>query len=320
MKLPLLVGIALLGTLFMIGGYLLIQYLRYVPRYQAVSKYYVDYASDPILGDTYTYINAYSWNVWLHTGEFIREIEEHLQPQVEEEKLKSYLYGDLPGDLRMPVTQVTTEDKDLCLKVAHAVEAAMISFGKTQKEINSIRVVDSVTQAQKLPLVMQPLKVIGISICMSICAVVLVFVGSEIAADGIWFPDTLEQNCKIPVLGTKTNQSLKENIRYIFRNANRVAITSVTERPELSSVKVSLREKTGIQEIDNWECIPSVLEQPKSCRELREKDGILLVVQTGKKMGQKTAYVLHELALQDCNVTAVILWDDTSARRTRSNL
>lgn len=58
-----------------------------------------------------------------------------------------------------------------------------------------------------------------------------------------------------------------------------------------------------------WFAVPSPLSRPESIRELREAEGILLVVSSGAHGGRQFAYVLEYLRQQGCKVTAALLWE-----------
>jgi capsular polysaccharide biosynthesis protein len=309
-KLPFLIGASIIGTLFLSGRYFLIKQITYVPTYQATSSYYVDYGVDPKAGDTYTYINAYSWNVWIHTDEMVEEIQSHLPISIDEEELKGYLYADLPGDLRMPVTTITTEVPEMTLLIAHAVEEAMIAFGNKQKEIQSIRVIDSPSDTEKAPLLTEPGKHIAQCALLSILIVGIWFVLSELLSDAIWVPSDLADRCKIPILGDLKSSGLSEHLRYFFAKDAGVAITTVTKEACPFRFRDLLYEATGYEEINEWAAIPSAIDMPSVCKELRKTGQILLAVPVGKRMRHKTDYVLHYLSLQDCRVTAIILWNE----------
>jgi capsular polysaccharide biosynthesis protein len=317
-KLPFLAGISFIVTLFLFGGYLWCKAATYLPTFQAISTYYVDYGVDPSVGDAYTYINAYSWNVWIHTDEMLEEIESHLSEPIDEDELEGYLFADLPGDLRMPITKVTTTDEALSLTIAHAVEEAMMAFGYKQKEINSIRVVDSPVDTMQVPMLEEPAKIIGLCALLAIGIVSLCYLGIRRLSDGIWSPQALAARCKLPVLGTQDSPGLGEHLRYYFGDAHTVGITTVTDCADPVQIRQTLYSATGVEAVKDWVPILDVTEHPKSCSELRKMDAVLLTVPAGKKMGRKVAYILSYLALQDCKITAVILWNKERKHRLLS--
>jgi capsular polysaccharide biosynthesis protein len=307
-NLPYLVGAVFISVLLLAGGYFLGIWVTYVPTYQVETKYYVEYGVDPRVSDAYTYINAYSWNAWLHADEMAKDIKSHLSFEIDEEVLKRYLFADLPGDLRIPVTIVTTEDEELSLAIARATAEAMITFGDRQKEISSIRVIHSPTSTTRIPMVEEPWKLIGISAFLSLFSVFLVFVCSEFLSDGIWLPSYLERRWGLQVLGTPLSPGLGEHIRYFFCNGGSVGITTITDTLKPQLVRQVLYDNTDISEVKDFIPLGVVIDHPESCSKLREMDKVLLAVPAGKHMGHKLDYVLHYLALQNCEVTAVILW------------
>jgi hypothetical protein len=314
-KLPELVGAAFIGTLLLAGGYFLAKWVTYVPTFQAESKYYVEYGVDPRVSEVYTYINAYSWNVWLHTDEMAKEIESHLPKIMNTEELSRYLFADLPGDMRMPITKVTTGEAELSLTIARAVEEAMVAFGDKQKEITSIRVIHSPLVTTRIPMVSNPWKIMGVSVFLSFMIVFLVFVCGELVSDSIWLPSYMERRWGLQVLGTPASPRLGEHIRYLFCNGGSVGITTLTDALSPELVRQEIYNMSNIAEVKDFVLIPTVIDYPGSCAKLRMMDKVLLAVPAGKHMGHKLDYLLHYLALQDCKVTAVILWNERQSLR-----
>jgi len=96
----------------------------------------------------------------------------------------------------------------------------------------------------------------------------------------------------------------------------RVAVCSVQEQVDsvevlekLGQVCPEIVRIQGDGETFGWFGVPAPLEQPEVCRTLREADGILLVVRAGRHSGRPLERVLEYLQQQDCQVTAVLLWE-----------
>lgn len=307
-----ILALTLAGTLIFGGGYFIKNVLfRPADTYGAKSVYYVEYGTDPRTGEAYTYINAYSWNVWIRTEEFRKEILSRLEtgglePLPDLEQLTGYLSADLPSDLRLPVSLVTTPDPDLSLRIAEAVEESFVAFGEKQAEITSIRVVDPARKAEKVFLDVRPARAFLLSAVLTFFFVLIGFLLKETGDDSIWLPAALARRHGLKVLGTAKSRELAENLRYVFRGKRKIGITAVTGDTDLEAVLERLPRSSVEAE---WEIITSVMQEPENASRLRETDGILLVVKAGPHAGKRLERVLEVFRTQDCEVTAALLWE-----------
>ena len=133
-----ILAVTVVGTLLFGGGY----YVKNVvlqpdPGYAASSTYKVEYKENPNAAGAY-YINEATWNTMIHTGEFLDGVEKHLQEAVERgdngasealslgrDQWIADLSATLPSDFSVPVTQATTQDPEMSIALAHAVEDTM---------------------------------------------------------------------------------------------------------------------------------------------------------------------------------------------------
>ena len=133
-----ILAVTVVGTLLFGGGY----YVKNVvlqpdPGYAASSTYKVEYKENPNAAGAY-YINEATWNTMIHTGEFLDGVEKHLQEAVERgdngasealslgrDQWIADLSATLPSDFSVPVTQAATQDPEMSIALAHAVEDTM---------------------------------------------------------------------------------------------------------------------------------------------------------------------------------------------------
>lgn len=312
-----IIAVTLAGILIFGGGY----YLKNVvfgpqDTYGAESKYCVEYAKDPKTNDAYTYINAVTWNTWVHTDEFLEHILSNLDRQLDKEVLSGYLSADLPSDLRMPTSLVVTPDPELSVEIAKAVEEGFLDFAGRQREIESIRVVDRGDKAEKVLLDVRPLRACILSGVLTFFLTVIVLSIWEAGGDQIWLPATLRQRYGLKALGTTHTPGFYENLLYLFQGKKDVGIICVEQDAEALQVIQALSEAdVEPQKAYNpkWTNVPSPVRNPESCKLLREMDGILLVVSAGSHVGKKLEYVLELLHIQDLTVTAALLWNADEA-------
>ncbi len=76
-RLDKIIMVTLAGTLLFGGGYYVKNVLlRGEPQYSAVSTYKIEYA-DEDWAQNGTYINATTWNTYVHTEEFLEMVQKH---------------------------------------------------------------------------------------------------------------------------------------------------------------------------------------------------------------------------------------------------
>ncbi len=309
---PVIILITLIGVMVFGGAYYM-KHIIFAPDiYVAKSSYKVNYVKDPKTG---IYINEASWKVWLQEDLFIQFIQGHLEIEIEDEVLKSYLWAELPTDLRKPISYVATPDPELSLTIARALEKSFIDFGKSQSEISSIEVVTSATKADKEIVNMKDKKIIEfrpVNACilsgvLTLFLTVIILAIWEIGNDSIWLPDTLSKRYGLKSLGTINSTYCKENLKFLFTDKTHIGVVSVNNEVDLSNVKTLL-----LQHHDNkkeWILFPTLDLCPESCEKLRDMDGILLIVKAGSSVGKELEHGLQFLETQECRITGAILFD-----------
>lgn len=323
-KTGVIIMITLLGILLFGGGYF-IKNIVFGPAdtFTAISMYKVTYATDPQTDKKYTYINGETWSGWLHTDEFINLIQEHLTIEIEREQLESYLSADLPSNLSIPISKVTSPDPETSLAIAAAVEKSFVDFGDRQKEIESIRVVDSAKKAEKTLVDVRPLRAFILSGVLTLFLTIMIIAIWEIGSDNIWLPVILTKRYGLKTIGTIESKYFKENINYLFKNQKETGVIPLDANVDVVKAVNILKENTkksccgNTIEEKHWIGFPSVSLSPESCEKLREMDGILLIVPAGSGMGKRLESVLEFMSTQECKITAAMLWaaDEKLIRR-----
>ena len=314
---------ALLGAAIIGGGYFLVVDVFGGPdTYEVTSTYYVEYGKDPETGNEYTYINYASWDNWIKTDYFVDNIwsfalEEGLEPEkygIEKKDLKGFLFGDLPSDLRMPTSKVTTGDPELTRILSVAVEKAFVVFADDQKEIDAITVVDTtdVTVSDKN---IRTFRACVLGVVLGAFAAFIIMFLYYIADDGIYVPATFACRYGVPALGCVAGfgeelhllKGTAENVSFRFKDCKQIAVTSVEEDTDLKAVSTLLEKADKAKK--QYVCIPSILQVPEAAEKLREADGVLLLAESGICNGKQIEKTLYQLKLQDCKVEGVLLTD-----------
>lgn len=315
------------GTLLFGGGYYVKNVLlRPAPEYSATSTYKVQYVTEPTQSGDY-YINSATWETLVHTQEFIDAVQIHLQeiasaenvpmPDLNTEELKAALTATLPSDWHIPTTTVVTGQADASVLTARAVEMTMVNefVEMMQAEVASVVVLDAVSVAEEVPLDVRPVRAFVLSALLSAFFITVVFLLKETGEDSIWLPATIRRRYGVPVLGTLNSVELSENLKFLFGDREKVAVCTVDGNVNPGDVinalqgKVSAKHPEITSRMKLWTAVPSPLLSPEVCSALRSADGILLVVKAGQHAGKPLEYILDYLGQQECEITAVILWE-----------
>lgn len=315
-KIWMVLAVTVVGTLLAGGGYIFTKVVGPLRQYQAQSMYFIEFATDPRLDDAYSYYNDYTWNVWISTDEFVNRIQSKLTTQMSDQELRSYLLADLPADLRMPVSIITTHDAGLTMEIVKAAEQTFMEMPEFQREIESVRVVDSPDEA---------VLVTGGKEVFRVC--ILTFIGCFLLGScillwyliwdtSIFLPVTFSRRYKIPMLGTVNSPDLKSNFDYLLRDAEGIALTAVMGETDLRAVKELLLSEMGVTECETTKvitCVPALLQCPEAAEELRRADGVILTIEAGMKNAKQIEYTLEWMAKQDIRVSAALLWEADEA-------
>lgn len=323
----LIIGATLLGILIFGGGYYLKNVVLQEKLYGAESIYFVSYNTDPVTGNEYTYINDATWNTWVHTDDFIADLEKALEeicmeegrdvPDLGREDIEVYMSAGLPTDLKMPYSTAATPDPELSLLLAGAAERSFVSFGERQKEINYIEVVESASKAERILSDARPLRACILSGVLTLFFTVMILLLKEMGEESIWLPSVLTSRFGLKAVGAVSSGGIvrlrgneleendfEQNIKYLFGKMSRAALVSTEESAQLQHVSEILQQISC-----NWLTVSSDTLREEGCETLREADGILLAVKAGSHAAKKLEGILQYLETQDCRVTAALLWD-----------
>ncbi|MBQ7925140.1 MAG: hypothetical protein IJ335_02485 [Lachnospiraceae bacterium] len=307
----------ILGAIVAGGIYFFTQIWGKEVLYEATSTYYVEYGTDPQTGQEYTYINATTWDtIWVKSDEFLEEVRDatlSMGPALDgetltKELLKTYISADLPSDLRMPTTRVSTPNPELTMQIARAVEQAMVSLGAgdANKEIEAIGVVIAAEEAERAMLDDRTWSAVILGGLLGLFGAVVWWLVGYFLDDSVYVPGTFEKRYGIPMLGTCNGVYTAVNFKHLFAGKTRVAVLGADADTDMGEIVTALQ--AALQEAA-WELVPMPgLEQcPEVVTALRECDGLLLGVEAGAHDGKRLEEQLSVLEKQQIPVTAAIL-------------
>ncbi len=312
---------AILGALLIGGGYFLWNgVIAGEKQYSVTTVYEAIYGTDPNTNYEYTYINDFTWNQLVKTDLFLDLLgeQEDAPSIVKEESFAKdpgkYLSADLPSDLRMPTTTVTTSDPQLSAQLNLAVQKAMEELGEYKLEIERIKVADTgePVLVDNTPRTLHA-SVLG-AVSGTLFALFILF-WRYCMSEGIWVPETFTFRYGIPMIGVvsasqeKLSYADAANLAYLFRDKKQVAVTAADPDLDLKAVEKCLPKREGTEYV----CVPCFEQVPEAAEPLRKADGILLVIRSGSDGGRRIMHLLENLKMQDCRVTGALLWDADGA-------
>lgn len=327
-KIWILILAAFLGAAVFGGGY----YIKHIAfagpdKFEKTSIYYVDYDREPVTGDAFTYINAYTWNEWVRTDEFLNRVLAQLGEEgsgLTKVQLQQSFSADLPSDLRMPNSKVTVTEEELAETLGKALEQAFVTFGESQPDIKEIRVVDS---GAVVPVQLDDRtgRAVILGALLGGFFALTVLLIWMLLDDSVYLASTFTYRYGVPGLGVlcKKKKSgkvyedpfLAENIRKVLAGKKEVLLVGAQPDtdPEaaagvLSDVaanKVSGEKYSFCPAKDLW-------QHPEAVGELRQAEGVLLVITCGAHGGKRIEKLLDYLKLQEISVDGAVLWQGDS--------
>lgn len=231
-KIPAILLSALLGAVLIGGPYFLVK-VTFGPakEYETITDFYIDYALQED-GTPHTYINFATWDQLLkddvftdrilaylsEVGESSEAVEgENAEPAAEresaldeteklagvtKEELRGYLSATVLSDTRIATMTVTTNDPDLTMKIEKALVQAMFDFGRQQKEIAEIRVLQEPEEASLVIADVRTFRACMVGAVLFVFVTVLYLCLYYALDEGIYLPETFERRYGIPMLGT----------------------------------------------------------------------------------------------------------------------
>lgn len=315
---------AVLAGALLIGGGYFVKHIVFAPEdsFRTVGEVYVDYVWEDAYGISRHYLNESVWATLVKTDVVVDNVMERLAAdgvQADREYVRESMEASLVSDSRIVTTTVTTKDAALSVAIGHALQEALLDFGKAQEGIEQIRILTSPKEAKK---VVFDSKTMRISVLGAILGGLVSIAGLLLwitLDDSVYIPSTFERRYHIPMLGTLSSKEFSENLKYLCRDCKNIAVASVEEDVPVELVTDSIKEKLESEENEgqqNAESFPAlspfgcILEQTKNAAVLRKSDALLLIITAGRRTGKKTERTLDFLTHQDCPPTAALLWNE----------
>ncbi len=366
-KSPVILLAAFLGAVC-IGGAYFLKKVTFGPakEYEAVTDFYIDYAVQEN-GEEYTYFNKTTWTQLITDDVFTDKILTHMSemelsaeaddsqaadsrdvegwsgslPDAEKtagitkQELRGYLYATMLSDTRIVTTTITTNDPELTMKIEKALLQAMEDFGREQKEIAEVRILQKPAEAALVIAAVRTFRACMLGMVIFVFITVLYLLIYFVLDDGIFIPAAFERRYKVPMLGTVNSGELPILTKKLFseeRTFCEPVLVTADEGVILEHAKKTLAEsgvKTVVDENINgilFKLYHGISEDggpmkpekeidrqterlAEECFEASGNKKLLLAVKAGAHNGKRIEKFLDFCKKCDLDVTAALLWE-----------
>lgn len=314
-----ILAVVLIGTILFGGGYYVKNVILAEKLYTTTITCKVEYTNPPVKSGDY-YINFATWNTYVDSREFLDMMmaaeplasADSYSPDAEE--IKEAVTADVPSDIQVPTFTITSDTEEHVDILARTVEQVVTGpWTERLPEVASIDVIDVEPVHLYVDEFLRPARAFVFGAVVTGFFALVLFLLREIGADSIWLPATLRTRYGLTAMGTTESGELKENMRYAFAKNNgkmqRVAVCPADDGIDPGEVLGALRRRGVLDLAGDWIPMPAPVLSPESARELREADGVLLVVPAGLHTGKPLEHTLEFFREQDIKITGAILWD-----------
>lgn len=307
-----------LGALVVGGGYYLKKVVFGGPvEYDITTTYYVEYLNmDPVTGEMHNYTNGATWGTWVVSDWFVDRVWQYaldagFEPDkyyVEKKDLKGYFTADLPSDVRIPTSTVTTPYEEVTEALNDALQLTYQEFGRERTEMESI----VITNETPLAIADKDIRTLRAVILGMVLGAFVSGLGVALAIiwdDSLRLPETFTYRYAVPMTGyigrkdKGLNRHTEVNIQSLFASEGNNVLLEVG-RKEAGKQVLEMLPKELFTEAITMEAM-----DVKGYEKLRKADGILLLVEASAHNGKEIEYVLHELQIQECTVKGALLWN-----------
>jgi len=291
---------ALIGAVIIGGIY---YYSRMVigggRTYQAETIYYLNFAEDSS-GAEYDWVNRYTWSELIHSDFILDYVSDKMADDMTKEEIIAATSATLESDVRYLYTRCVTNDPDLSIKLARAMEGAIVAFGEHHKEFDDVEI-------SRYPEVavdnsnIRTLNAIILGACIGLFIVLIYWLIDATVDTSIYIPATLEKRYHIPSLGAFSMEEFFANKELMLEGIKTIAFIDIDSDSSIAKEALEAFDST-----DNV-VISDVFSSIENIERIKKCDGVVLLVKAASHNGKKIERVIEELARLEIPVTAFLL-------------
>ena len=284
-------------------------------EYQAMSKIYLDFASDET-GEVYQAYNGYTWNDLMVTDPFLDVTMGYLPQDYTREEVAAATKAEILSDIRLLTVTITTHDADRCNAIMQATGKSLVQRGDTAKEFINIEVIQC-TEAELVTAddrtVQAALVGLGIAVALTLFGMLFYY----IMDDRIFVASDLRNVTDASFVGYAgadrwMGKDYEDNLSYLREKVGTVNIFPVTQRTWKAGNAANVNSVGQQQAIaatretskdENAE--QDMVLTPEKWKELCAADGVVVMVEYGRVHASYLAYMLEQLKLKGCRIVGI---------------
>lgn len=293
------------ASLLVGGSYFLCRNLSASEKqYCAQGDVYVDYIPEDGYGISTVYLNEDVWKALVKSDAFVEKVAERLAQEninISREQILESVDASLEKETRIVTVKATTADPVISEIMAEALLQAVLDYGNDYKDVASAYVLTAVGGAKRVVTDDWTGRLFLLGAVLGAFVSLTGILLSVTLDDSVYVPEQFERRYGIKMFGIAGEEQTNENITYALREAKRVVLTApeeVAAGETESALQALLGENVRV------ETVPG---QTGYTDTLRQADGIVLAVESGRHDGKKIENLLRFLDQQGCTVTGAIL-------------
>lgn len=273
-------------------------------QYCAQGDVYVDYIPEDGYGISTVYLNEDVWKALVKSDAFVEKVAERLAQEninISREQILESVDASLEKETRIVTVKATTADPVISEIMAEALLQAVLDYGNDYKDVASAYVLTAVDGAKRVVTDDWTGRLFLLGAVLGAFVSLTGILLSVTLDDSVYVPEQFERRYGIKMFGIAGEEQTNENITYALREAKRVVLTApeeVAAGETESALQALLGENVRV------ETVPG---QTGYTDTLRQADGIVLAVESGRHDGKKIENLLRFLDQQGCTVTGAIL-------------
>ena len=304
---------ALFGGIYYLKNYVFAP----APEYEAVSQLYLTYADDVRLENVY--INDYTWQTLADSDICVEEAKKNLSFDCSDDYLREAATAGLESDVRLVTVTAVAESPERAVEIANAYEKAIQLLGERMVDVDEVQIFTSASSAIKKEWDNRTLRmsITGGVVGFVAGLVILLFVFA--ADDSVYLPETTKIRYHFPTLacfdkagnpiGKWQEKSAEMNFETVLNGKSRVYISDISgSSGSGTEFADSLKAKLGDAAAG---LIPAddIRNHPETVKEMKDADGIIVLIKAGAGNGKQIEEVLGFLEVQEIKVLGAVLYN-----------
>lgn len=279
-------------------------------QYRAQGDVYIEYIPEEGYGISTVYLNEDVWKALVKSDAFMQDMSAILAEQglaFDKELLRQSVDAALVKDTRIVTAMATTTEPALSTAIAAALQQALLNYGEVYGDIETAYVLTAAGEAEMLVTDEWTGRLFLLGAVLGILVSLTAVFMAAALDDSVYVPEQFERRYGIPMFGAFQTPEAEAGLRYAAVNKKTLLLTAAQKDLPLDEMAGALQESSeGVYQIS---ALPVPDEQPETAARIREADGILLAVESGRHDGKRIEKLLRFLDQQDCCVLGAVLWN-----------